>query len=52
MMFCLGQKELTGVPLFLISSASRLRHVQNILSSRKVGTPDIDGILCIAGRFY
>ncbi|BFY98283.1 hypothetical protein BsWGS_01323 [Bradybaena similaris] len=30
-------------------SASRLRHVQNILSSRKVGTPDIDGILCIAG---
>ncbi|KAH9494941.1 hypothetical protein Btru_020846 [Bulinus truncatus] len=30
-------------------SASRLRQVQNILTQRKAGSADIDGILCIAG---
>ncbi|XP_059163314.1 dynein axonemal assembly factor 9-like [Physella acuta] len=30
-------------------SATRLRHVQNILANRKAGSADIDGILCISG---
>ncbi|CAL1528733.1 unnamed protein product [Lymnaea stagnalis] len=31
-------------------SATRLRHVQNILFNRKAGSADIDGILCISGK--